>query len=72
MIISIAATTDMCRVCLSAALFAGASPFSASERFLSLKKGLLMLMLFLTVALVHLIALMSPGPDFFFCFPDGD
>ncbi|AGB80556.1 Threonine efflux protein [Serratia rubidaea] len=25
-----------------------------------------MLMLFLTVALVHLIALMSPGPDFFF------
>lgn len=26
-----------------------------------------MLMLFLTVALVHLIALMSPGPDFF-CF----
>lgn len=24
-----------------------------------------MLMLFLTVALVHLIALMSPGPDFF-------
>ncbi|EKN3725043.1 TPA: threonine export protein RhtC [Yersinia enterocolitica] len=25
-----------------------------------------MLMLFLTVALVHLVALMSPGPDFFF------
>lgn len=25
-----------------------------------------MLMLFLTVALVHIIALMSPGPDFFF------
>lgn len=25
-----------------------------------------MLMLFLTVAMVHLIALMSPGPDFFF------
>lgn len=25
-----------------------------------------MLILFLTVALVHLIALMSPGPDFFF------
>lgn len=24
-----------------------------------------MLMLFLTVALVHFIALMSPGPDFF-------
>ncbi len=24
-----------------------------------------MLMLFLTVAMVHLIALMSPGPDFF-------
>ncbi len=24
-------------------------------------------MLFLAVALVHLIALMSPGPDFFFC-----
>ena len=24
-----------------------------------------MLMLFLTVALVHIIALMSPGPDFF-------
>lgn len=26
-----------------------------------------MLMLFLTVALVHLVALMSPGPDFFLC-----
>ena len=25
-----------------------------------------MLMLFLTVALVHIVALMSPGPDFFF------
>lgn len=25
-----------------------------------------MLMLFLTVALVHFVALMSPGPDFFF------
>ena len=25
-----------------------------------------MLMLFLTVALVHLVALLSPGPDFFF------
>ena len=25
-----------------------------------------MLMLFATVALVHLVALMSPGPDFFF------
>ncbi|WP_181457960.1 LysE family transporter, partial [Lonsdalea populi] len=25
-----------------------------------------MIMLFLTVALVHFIALMSPGPDFFF------
>ena len=28
-----------------------------------------MLMLFLTVALVHIIALMSPGPDFFFVSP---
>lgn len=26
-----------------------------------------MLMLFATVALVHLVALMSPGPDFFSC-----
>ncbi len=25
-----------------------------------------MLMLFLTVAMVHIVALMSPGPDFFF------
>ncbi|HCS2862333.1 TPA: threonine export protein RhtC, partial [Shigella flexneri] len=24
-----------------------------------------MLMLFLTVAMVHIVALMSPGPDFF-------
>ncbi|VFS71904.1 Threonine efflux protein [Raoultella planticola] len=29
-----------------------------------------MLMLFLTVALVHIIALMSPGPDFFFVSQD--
>ncbi|CNC97181.1 threonine efflux system [Yersinia frederiksenii] len=29
-------------------------------------ENLFMLMLFLTVALVHLVALMSPGPDFFF------
>lgn len=27
-----------------------------------------MLTLFFTVALVHIIALMSPRPDFFFCF----
>ena len=30
-----------------------------------------MLMLFLTVALVHIIALMSPGPDFFLCLTNG-